>query len=104
MSWQQIVSLDTLRKSGKYVCQFDNNRLLVCYLDGDIFVIENRCPHMDVPLDRGEFLASKVIRCNAHGIEFKLDSGEAQGPLAGTLCGLKKYQHCIKNNWVFVNL
>ncbi|MBX2857593.1 MAG: Rieske (2Fe-2S) protein [Cellvibrionaceae bacterium] len=67
------------------------HQLLLLQLDGERYLIENRCPHMDVPLDRGQLLGSSGIRCRAHGIEFDLVSGKSKGPLADTIGCLKKY-------------
>ncbi len=57
---------------------------LLLQTDGKVFLIENRCPHMDAPLATGD-IQGGAIRCKAHGIAFDLTSGKAQGPLAGTL-------------------
>lgn len=65
--------------------------LLLCQLEGQTFVIENRCPHMDVSLTTATQLPGLKLRCRAHGIEFDLCSGRACGPLADTLDSLKKY-------------
>jgi nitrite reductase/ring-hydroxylating ferredoxin subunit len=52
--------------------------------EGCVFLVENRCPHMDAPLANGD-ITGGVIRCKAHGIAFDLATGKAQGPLAGSL-------------------
>ena len=78
--------------------------LLLCQIEGQPFLIENKCPHMDVPLDRAVLDAGPIIRCLAHGIEFDLASGEAKGPLAGMLCGLKKYELAYEGTKVGVEL
>lgn len=57
---------------------------LLLQSDGQLYCIENRCPHMDAPLTNAE-VSNGSIRCRAHGIAFELDSGKAVGPLSGTL-------------------
>lgn len=69
----------------------DGHQLLLCQLEGQVFIIENRCPHMDVTLTYAMQLPGMKIRCRAHGIEFDLPSGRACGPLADTLESIKKY-------------
>ncbi len=59
--------------------------------EGKVFLLENRCPHMDVPLETGTLLPNLGIRCRAHGIEFNLETGAASGPLANTLDCLTRY-------------
>ena len=65
--------------------------LLLVQLEGERYLIENRCPHMDVPLDTAQLFGATGIRCRAHGIEFDLNSGKSKGPLTDTLPCLKKY-------------
>lgn len=65
--------------------------LLLCQLDGKVFLIENRCPHMDVPLTDAQDLGNCTLRCLAHGIEFNLNTGKASGPLADVLSPIKQY-------------
>lgn len=65
--------------------------LLLLQSEGRLYLIENRCPHMDVPLTEAKQLPGAKLQCRAHGIEFDLDSGKACGPLAGTLDCLKAY-------------
>ena len=65
--------------------------LLLLQTDGQVHIIENVCPHMDVPLTQAIQLPEQRIRCRAHGIEFELESGKALGPLANTLSCLTRF-------------
>jgi len=65
--------------------------LLLLQMDGEVYIIENRCPHMDVALTQAVQVANKNLRCRAHGIEFSLVSGKACGPLANQLDCLIKF-------------
>ena len=98
---EQLVNLeDGYQKSYKV----QGKDILLCQVEGEVFALENRCPHMDVPLDRATQLPGKQIRCNAHGIEFDLISGSALGPLAGTLCGLTKFELVYEGAQIGVEL
>jgi len=66
-------------------------KLVLLQVEGERYLIENRCPHMDVPLAEAVQLPGRSIRCRAHGIEFSLETGKASGPLANQLDCLKKY-------------
>ena len=50
--------------------------LLLFQEDGQIHIIENRCPHADAPLDKAT-VREGCIRCPWHGICFDLTTGEA---------------------------
>ncbi len=69
----------------------NGHALLLCQMEGQVFIIENRCPHMDVVLTEAIQLPGRRIRCRAHGIEFDMQSGKACGPLADVLECLKHY-------------
>ncbi len=69
----------------------DGQQVLLCQLEGQLFLIENRCPHMDVPLSSATQLPGRQLRCQAHGIAFDLNTGKATGPLADTLDCVKKF-------------
>lgn len=78
--------------------------LLLCQLEGQAFIIENRCPHMDVPLTDATQLPGCKLRCRAHGIEFDLVSGKACGPLADTLEGVHRFPLAYEGPQVGVDL
>lgn len=65
--------------------------ILLCQMEGRVFIIENRCPHMDVALTYAQQLPNLKLRCRAHGIEFDMQSGKACGPLSNTITPIKHY-------------
>jgi 3-phenylpropionate/trans-cinnamate dioxygenase ferredoxin component len=52
--------------------------MLLCRDEGAVFAIENRCSHMDAPLDCGR-VKYGWISCPAHGGRFDLETGDAVG-------------------------
>ena len=77
--------------------------LLLFQNDGQTYLINNRCPHMDAPLNRATFTKGS-LRCPVHGIEFELASGKAQGALASCLSPLSKLQIAYEGNMLGVIL
>jgi nitrite reductase/ring-hydroxylating ferredoxin subunit len=47
-------------------------------VDGEIYAMENRCPHGDSPLSEGQ-LTGEVIVCRAHGWDFDVRTGFKPG-------------------------
>jgi nitrite reductase/ring-hydroxylating ferredoxin subunit len=43
-------------------------------VEGQVYAMENRCPHADAPLHEGE-LAGAVVTCPGHGWEFDVRTG-----------------------------
>jgi nitrite reductase/ring-hydroxylating ferredoxin subunit len=46
-------SLEELKAKGRLVVHGSDRPILVLYDRGRIFALDNRCPHMGFPLDRG---------------------------------------------------
>ncbi|WP_086931358.1 Rieske (2Fe-2S) protein [Agarilytica rhodophyticola] len=90
MPFYPLEQLNRLHDGYQREFNIAGNNLLLCQLDGSVYIVENRCPHMDVPLTHAVQLPDQRLRCRAHGIEFNLNTGRADGPLADTLPCLKK--------------
>ncbi|HLA43017.1 MAG TPA: Rieske 2Fe-2S domain-containing protein [Aggregatilineales bacterium] len=43
----------------------------------EIYALDNRCGHMNVPLHRGEYTDGLIV-CGLHGAAFRVDSGEVE--------------------------
>ena len=41
-------------------------RILVCNAEGEFYAIENKCPHIHIPLDSGRLIGC-VLECPLHG-------------------------------------
>jgi nitrite reductase/ring-hydroxylating ferredoxin subunit len=48
--------------------------ILLCWHDGQVFALDNRCPHMGFPLSKGT-LKDGVLTCHWHHAQFDLRSG-----------------------------
>ena len=81
-----------------------NITLLLIVVAEQVYIIEDRCPHMDVPLADGDLEAGPKIRCRAHGIAFELDTGVADGSWADTLECLKHFEPVYRDYSVGVEL
>lgn len=44
-------------------------------IDGKVFALDNRCPHMEGPLGEGE-VKGDVVTCPWHGWDFCIPTGE----------------------------
>jgi nitrite reductase/ring-hydroxylating ferredoxin subunit len=48
-----VASLEELKKAGCVVAQAAGHTVAIFLHEGRIFAVDNRCPHMGFPLDRG---------------------------------------------------
>jgi nitrite reductase/ring-hydroxylating ferredoxin subunit len=67
-------SLDDLKAKGRLVVHGSHRPILVVYDRGRVFALDNRCPHMGFPLERGS-IEDGVLTCHWHHARFDLESG-----------------------------
>ena len=69
-----VASLEEVRRRGVMVTQA-GDRSLAVFADGaEIHAVDNRCPHMGFPLDRGS-VKDGILTCHWHEARFELASG-----------------------------
>ena len=59
---------------GRFVVHGAHRPILVVYDRGRVFALDNRCPHMGFPLDRGS-VEDGILTCHWHHARFDLESG-----------------------------
>ena len=67
-------SLTELRAKGRLVVRGNHRPILVIHDRGHIFALDNRCPHMGFPLERGS-VEDGILTCHWHHARFDLESG-----------------------------
>ena len=71
-----------VRARGRLAIQV-NGHALVLFADGDqVRAVDNRCPHMGFPLDRGT-VHDGILTCHWHHARFDVSSGGTLDPFAG---------------------
>lgn len=83
MSWFTAAAAATLNAQGRVCLSVNGIRILLIENNGQVFALENRCPHAGKPLDGGN-IHKGTIRCPFHGAEFRLDNGAHLSPPAFT--------------------
>ena len=66
--------LEELKAKGRLVVRGAHRPILVVYDRGRVFALDNRCPHMGFPLDRGS-VEDGILTCHWHHARFDLESG-----------------------------
>jgi nitrite reductase/ring-hydroxylating ferredoxin subunit len=73
-SFVRAGSLDELEAKGRLVVRGTHRPILVVHDRGRVFALDNRCPHMGFPLDRGS-VEDGILTCHWHHARFDLASG-----------------------------
>ena len=69
-----VGSLEELKAKGRFVVHGGHRPILVLYDRGRVFALDNRCPHMGFPLERGS-VEDGILTCHWHHARFDLESG-----------------------------
>jgi nitrite reductase/ring-hydroxylating ferredoxin subunit len=69
-----VGSLEELKAKRRLVVHGRHRPILVIYDRGRVFALDNRCPHMGFPLERGS-LEDGILTCHWHHARFDLESG-----------------------------
>ena len=75
MGGQFIASLEEVKDGEFLKREVDGKKVLLTRVNGQIAAVENRCPHLGLPLAKGE-ICDGAVTCPFHGSRFDLLSGE----------------------------
>src|SRR5271165_1231588 len=67
-------TLDELKRKGRLVVHGSHRPILLIHDHDKIYALDNRCPHMGFPLERGS-VEDGILTCHWHHARFDLASG-----------------------------
>ena len=70
----RVGRLEELKVKGRLVVRGPHRPILIVHDRGRVFALDNRCPHMGFPLDRGS-VEDGILTCHWHHARFDLASG-----------------------------
>ena len=74
-------TLEELRNRGCTVVTGGGHTIAVFHHQGQVYAVDNRCPHMGFPLERGT-VRDGILTCHWHHARFDLSSGGTFDPFA----------------------
>jgi nitrite reductase/ring-hydroxylating ferredoxin subunit len=74
-------TVEEIKTRGCTVVTGGGHAIAVFHHDGELFAVDNRCPHMGFPLDRGS-VKDGILTCHWHHARFDLASGGTFNPFA----------------------
>jgi nitrite reductase/ring-hydroxylating ferredoxin subunit len=88
----KLFPVNELPENSKKVVQVGKSNVLVIHTQGKFFAVDNHCPHMSFPLNRGKVTDDCAIICAFHHSAFDLVSGDVKDwapwpPLVGKAMG-----------------
>ena len=76
-----VCSFEELEREGRRVVSVDGRPVLLLLDQGQVFALDNRCPHMGFPLHRGT-VKDGILTCHWHHARFDLAGGCTFDPFA----------------------
>src|SRR3990172_7153995 len=77
----RVCSFEELERDGRKVVSVGGRVVLVLLERGQVFALDNRCPHMGFPLHRGT-VRDGILTCHWHHAKFDLAGGCTFDPFA----------------------
>lgn len=100
-NWVMVGDLASLKTAKRQTFKHAGQQIHLIMTDaGDVFAIDNRCPHEGFPLSEGSVGKNCQLTCNWHGWTFDLESGD---PTVGR-DPLRKYPVEIRDGKVWVDV
>ena len=85
MKWVEVGSIDDIPIRGARCVNTPEGRIAVFRTaEGQVFAIEDRCPHKDGPLSQG-IVHGTAVTCPLHNWVISLETGKAQGADEGVV-------------------
>lgn len=88
MVYTPIAKLHELYDGYRRVLRHGGREWLLLQEAGQVYLIANRCPHMDAPLHKAS-IHNGLLRCPLHRMEFDLRSGKPLGSAAVCVASLE---------------
>lgn len=95
-----VASLASLEASSKAVVRANGHAIALFLHDGVVHAVDNRCPHMGFPLDRGS-VKDGILTCHWHHARFDLCSGGTFDPWADDV---RRYPVEVRDGQIFVDV
>ena len=73
--FEAVTDLATLREQGREIVAPSGKSVVLFHHEGDVYAVDNRCPHMGFPLSEGT-IEDGILTCHWHHARFELSCGD----------------------------
>lgn len=74
--WVKVADVDDCPPGSLLEIEAGQESLVLANVDGDLYALQNRCSHQDLPLSDGELIGDR-LECLYHGASFDVCTGRA---------------------------
>ena len=76
--WVKVADLGECPPGSLFEVEAGGEQIVLANVDGELYALQNRCSHQDLPLSDGE-LDGDRLECLYHGATFDVCTGNAMG-------------------------
>ncbi len=92
MGWTKVLTTEELPLGERKLVKVGDQKILIINDNGKLHAVNNACPHLKLPLKKGEITADGAIVCPFHRSAFDLCTGEVKNwtpwpPVVGNVLG-----------------
>jgi nitrite reductase/ring-hydroxylating ferredoxin subunit len=93
MTWIEALTIDEVPPGNRKAIKIGTKKLLIINHEDKIYAVENSCPHLKIPITKGEITADCAIICPFHRSSFDLETGNVKEwtpfpPIIGKVMGM----------------
>ncbi|HIF06946.1 MAG TPA: non-heme iron oxygenase ferredoxin subunit [Gemmatimonadetes bacterium] len=77
-NWVKVADRGDCPPGSLFEVEVEQLRIVLANVEGDLYALQNRCSHQDLPLSDGE-LEGDQLECLYHGARFDVCTGKATG-------------------------
>lgn len=98
--FRRVARLDELSDGALLPVAVGARQVVVARVDGQVFALEDRCAHRDVPLSKGR-LEGRALVCAAHEWRFDVTSGCGLEPCTAAV---RRYAVEVRDGEIWVDV
>ncbi|MEM8777404.1 MAG: Rieske (2Fe-2S) protein [Cyanobacteria bacterium P01_G01_bin.49] len=93
MSWTKVITANDLPVGSRQVVKVGKHNLLLLNHQGQLYAMNNKCPHLKISMKKGKITNDGAIVCPMHRSAFDLKTGAVKEwtpwpPLVGKAMGM----------------
>jgi nitrite reductase/ring-hydroxylating ferredoxin subunit len=97
MGWVSVLAADALANNERRVIKVEGSSILLLNHENNIYAMDNLCPHLKLPMQKGKISGDCTITCPWHKSTFNLQTGAVENwtpwpPGVGKVLGMVSTQ------------
>ena len=74
MTTISVATSSQVKEGELLAVKVENQKVMLTRVDGQVYAVENKCPHLGMPLAKGK-VCNNAVTCRWHGATFDLKTG-----------------------------